>query len=220
MNKLFGGGSKKLDPQKLPALHSFVDVTVMGRPLQSVSVEHVGPKEIVLGDVLGHAGESAVIVYQNDVGRFRGSARIVGSKDGTTRLELSEGIEAVAGGGAQKRSSMRLDTLVQGYWRFAPGGKGVGEFMKGSVRDISSGGCALIANRQFKMNQMLEIKLHLRSDAEPLKVLGEVVRTAPIPTSGRFSHGLRFQGLRPEEEHAIFEFINRKQTELRSRGLA
>ena len=220
LNKLLGGRSKKIDPQKLPQLHSFVDITVMGRGLKSVSVERVGAKEIAVAEILGRAGENAVIVYQNELGRFRASARITGVKNGATRLELSEQIEAVAGDGEQKRSSMRLDKLVQGYWRFAPSGTGVGEFMKGSVGDISSGGCALITSRQFKMNQMLEVKLYLRPDSEPLLVLGEVVRTAPIPTSGKFSHGLRFQGVSSEGEHAIAEFINRKQTELRSRGLA
>jgi c-di-GMP-binding flagellar brake protein YcgR len=51
-------------------------------------------------------------------------------------------------------------------------------------------------------------------------LLGEVMRHDHIPTSGKHSHGLRFQGVRPEEEQAIVDFINKKQADLRSRGLA
>jgi hypothetical protein len=97
---------------------------------------------------------------------------------------------------------------------------GVGEFMKGSIRDISRGGCAIIVDRQCKVGQWLEVKMSLRSDAPPLTVLGEIMRCEQVPTSGKFSHGLRFQGLTPEEDHVILEFINRKQADLRSRGLA
>jgi hypothetical protein len=41
-----------------------------------------------------------------------------------------------------------------------------------------------------------------------------------VPTSGKHSHGLRFQGVTPDEDRAILEFINKKQADLRSRGLA
>jgi len=215
-----GGNSKKSVPEeKLPMLHSFVDVTVAGRATRSVPVEDVGPKAIVVGDVVGRAGERAAFVYENALGRFRFGASISGVRGGMTVFEVPTRIDPV-GGGAQKRSSVRMDVLVAGLWRFAPGGKGVGEFLKGNVRDISRGGCALIMDRQCKVGQMLEVKLQLRSGVAALTVLGEVMRAEQVPTSGKFSHGLRFHGLRPEEDHAILEFINNKVAELRSRGLA
>jgi c-di-GMP-binding flagellar brake protein YcgR len=105
-------------------------------------------------------------------------------------------------------------------WRLTNNGKGTGEYLKGSIRDISRGGCALIMDRQCKVGQMLEIKMNLRGDAPPLQVLGEVMRVETIPTSGKHSHGLRFQALSPDEDRAILEFINKRQADLRSRGLA
>jgi c-di-GMP-binding flagellar brake protein YcgR len=102
----------------------------------------------------------------------------------------------------------------------APGGMGVGEFMKGSIRDISRGGCAIIVDRQCKVGQWLEVKMTLRADSPPVTVLGEIVRCEQIPTSGKFSHGLRFHGVSAEEDRTILDFINRRQAELRSRGLA
>jgi c-di-GMP-binding flagellar brake protein YcgR len=218
---LFGRNSQKTVPEdRLPVLHSFVDVTVTGRPMRSVSVEEVTSKIIAVGDIIGKAGERGAFIYQNQNGKFRFGATIVEVKDGMTYFAAPSKVESLGGGGAQKRSSVRLDTLVPGMWRMAPGGMGVGEFMKGSIRDISRGGCAIIVDRQCKTGQWLEVKMSLRGDAPPLTVLGEIVRCEQVPTSGKFSHGLRFQGLTPDEDHAILEFINRKQAELRSRGLA
>jgi hypothetical protein len=218
---LFRGSAKKGIPEdKLPALHSFVDVTVGGRAARSVSVEEAGPARIVVSDVIGRKGERAVFVYQNAAGKFRFPASIIEVRGGKTYFDMPQRIEALGGGGHQKRSSVRLDTLLSGHWRMAPGGKGVGEFMRGSIRDISRGGCALITDRMCKVGQTLEVRVALSSNAGPLVVLGEVVRAEQVPTSGKFSHGLRFQGLTPVEDRAILEFINRRTAELRSRGLA
>ncbi|HEV7180678.1 MAG TPA: hypothetical protein VGN11_12460, partial [Candidatus Baltobacteraceae bacterium] len=80
---------------------------------------------------------------------------------------------------------------------------------------------SLICERAMKLGTKLEVQLPLRSGgAAPVVLLGEVMRHDHIPTSGKHSHGLRFQGVRPEEEQAIVDFINKKQADLRSRGLA
>ncbi len=221
LKSLFRSAAKKGIPEeRLPVKESFVDVTVTGRPARSVSVEEVGPKYIVVSDAVGRAGERGAFVYQTPAGRFRFGATIAKVEHGLTFFEMPTKVEAIAGGGAQKRSSVRMDTLVPGMWRMAPGGKGVGDFMKGSIRDISRGGCALIMDRQCKVGQWLEVKMVLRTDAPPIILAGEIMRVQQVPTSGKFSHGLRFHGVGPEEDHAILEFINRKQAELRSRGLA
>ena len=222
LKSLFRSSAKKsvIPEERLPVVHSFVDVAVTGRPVRSVSVEQCGPKAIVLSDVVGRTGERGAFVYQTPAGRFRFGATIVKVEGGQTHFEMPQRVEALGGGDAQKRSSVRLDTLVQGQWRMAPQGIGVGEFMKGSIRDISRGGCALIMDRQCKVGQWLEVKIALRSDAQPLTVVGEIMRVVQVPTSGKFSHGLRFHGVTPEEDHTILDFINRRTAELRSRGLA
>ncbi len=218
---LFRGSAKKNIPEeKLPPLHSFVDVTVSGRAARSVSVEETGPDRIAVGDVVGRKGERAVFVYQSPLGRFRFAANIAEVRGGLTYFEMPQRIESLAGGGKQKRSSVRLDTLLSGHWRMAPGGKGVGEFVKGSIRDISRGGCALIMDRMCKVGQTIEVRMSLSSNSGPITLLGEVMRVEQVPTSGKYSHGLRFQGQTPLEDRAILEFINRRTAELRSRGLA
>lgn len=218
---LFRGSGKKTVPEdKLPPLHSFVDVTVGGRAARSVSVEEAGPARIVVGDVVGRKGERAVFVYQNANGKFRFPVSIIEVRGGMTYFDMPQKIESLGGGGKQKRSSVRLDTLLSGHWRMAPGGKGVGEFMRGSIRDISRGGCAIITDRLCKVGQTLEVRMTLNSSAPPITLLGEVMRAEQVPTSGKFSHGLRFHGLTPVEDRAILDFINRRTAELRSRGLA
>jgi c-di-GMP-binding flagellar brake protein YcgR len=72
----------------------------------------------------------------------------------------------------------------------------------------------------LKLGAKVEVQMQLKSGAAPLTLLGEVMRHQDIPTSGKHSHGVRFAGVRPAEDQAIIEFINRKQTDLRNRGLA
>lgn len=206
--------------EQMPVLHSFVDVSVSGRRMRSVAVEEISDQHIAVGDAIGRAGERGAFVYQNSSGKFRFGATILQVKNGFTYFTLPKKVEALGGGSAQKRASVRMDTLLAGTWRMAPDGVGVGEFMKGSIRDISCGGCALITDRQCKVGQWLEVRINLKSDAQPLTLVGEIKRCEVVPTSGKFSHGLRFHALTPEEDKAIREFIHRRQTELRNRGLA
>jgi hypothetical protein len=222
LKSFFGGRGDDVPPTKLPLLNSFVDVIVTGRPAQSVTVESVSPKAIVTRDALGRVGEVAVLVYTAAAGRFRAEARILSVNATSTTFELPRRISLIgAAGGAQKRQNVRLDAIVSGEWRFAPRGVGSGEFSKATVRDISRGGCSLILDRPLKLHTNVEVRMKLRQDGSaPVTLLGEVMRHEEIKTSGKHSHGLRFHGVRPDEDQAIIDFINRRQADLRSRGLA
>jgi hypothetical protein len=221
MFKTLFGAKPSIPAGKLPQPHSFVDVVVGGRQARSVTVESVGPRGIVTRDVLGRAGEAAVILYSTSAGRYRAATKILAASANSTHFDTPKRIELVgATSGSQKRSSVRLDTLVPGHWRFAPSGKGSGEFHRATVRDISRGGCSLIVDRPLKGGTTVEVRIALKPDVPPVILLGEVVRHQEIKASGKHSHGLRFHGVTPEEDHAIVDFINRKQAELRNRGLA
>jgi hypothetical protein len=219
---IFGGrGGSAVPLSKLPQLNSFVDVIVDGRPARSVTVESVGAKGVVTRDALGSVGETAVLVYNAAAGRFRMETKIVAVSAKSTQFDPPKRLSLIgAAGGSQKRQNVRLDAIVTGEWRFAPGGVGSGEFAKATIRDISRGGCSLIVDRELKLHTKVEIRMKLKSDAPALNFLGEVMRHEKIKSSGKSSHGLRFHGLRPEEDQAIIEFINRRQADLRSRGLA
>jgi hypothetical protein len=215
---IFGGRGGAVPLSKLPQLHSFVDVVVGGRPARSVTVESVGAKGVVTRDALGRVGEIAILIYNAAAGRFRMETKIVAVNSTSTQFDPPKRLSMIgAASGSQKRQSVRLDAIVTGEWRFAPGGVGTGDFARATIRDISRGGCSLIVDRELKLHTKVEVKMNLKSD---LVLLGEVMRHEKIKSSGKFSHGLRFHGLRPDEDQAIIEFINRRQADLRSRGLA
>jgi len=214
-------GKAAIPPAKLPQRNSAVDVVVGGRASRTVTVDDCSDRGIVTRDVIGRPGEPAVFVYTTPAGRFRLQTKIAAVKGTNTYFEPPKRVDLVgAAQASQKRSSVRLDALVIGGWRFVLGGKGSGEFLRGTIGDISRGGCALTTDRPLRPGTTLEVKLTLREDKPPLVLLAEVMRHHEIRASGKHSHGVRFRGVRPEEDNAIIEFINRKQSELRSRGLA
>ena len=221
LKSLFGGRTGSLPASKLPQIHSMVDAFVGSRPARSVTVEGVTSKGIAIGESLGKPGETVVLVYVTQAGKFRAQTKILATNGSATQLDVPKKAALIgAATGAQKRQSVRLDTLVTGQWRSAPGGKGMGDFARATLRDISRGGCSLIMDRPLKLGTMVEVKMALSSQRPPLALLGEVMRHEQIETSGKQSHGLRFHGIRPEEDQAIIDFINHKQTDLRNRGLA
>jgi c-di-GMP-binding flagellar brake protein YcgR len=120
----------------------------------------------------------------------------------------------------QQRAAVRLEVTVPGLWRDAPGGKAVGAYTRGSITDISRTGASLTVDREIKRGTQLEIKLSVSTSARPLVLLGEVMRSNPVEASGKSALGLRFLGITPEEDRTIMEFINKRQAERRSRGLA
>lgn len=220
---LFGGKSGVISPTKLPQLHSFVDVIVGGKSARQVTVESVGPKGIVTSEAtLGKVGDGAVLVYQATSGRYRAQTKIAAIGTAKTTFDMPRKVSLIGAApqaGTQRRS-VRLDAIVMGSWRFAPNGIGHGHFQKATIRDISRGGCSLIIDRGLKHGQQVEVKMQLRPDGPEMTFFGEVMREEVIKNSGKHSHGLKFAGIRPDEDQAIVEFINRKQSELRSRGLA
>lgn len=214
-------GMRAIPPSRLPQRNSSVDVVVGGRASRTVTVDECGERGIVTRDVIGRIGEPATFVYATPAGRFRLQTKILAVKGSNTYFEAPKRVDMVgAAQNVQKRSSVRLDALVVGAWRFATNGKGTGEFLRATIGDISRGGCALTTDRPLRPGTTLEVKLTLREGKPPLILLAEVMRHHEIRASGKHSHGLRFRGVRPEEDNAIVEFINRKQSELRSRGLA
>jgi c-di-GMP-binding flagellar brake protein YcgR len=222
------GFKPKSSPQELrtrmPALHAFVDLTVVrGGGSGSVSIDAVGPKTMTVSALPGlTVGAVGVFVYANAAGKYRFSSKCVSIKGAQAIFQLPAKIDALQtfGGGAQKRSSMRLDTTVPAQWRPAPAGKGNGEFTRGSVTDISRTGSSLIADRELSKGTQVEVRFTLNSASAPITLLGEVMRTSKIERSGKFSLGLRFHGVSANDDRAIMDFINKRQAERRSRGLA
>lgn len=206
----------RVDTSRLPRAGTHVEVIAAGRAARIASVESV-EHVIRLAGVIARAGENAVFVYSGESGRYKFSTKCVEYRDGYTTFALPRRVSHIGAAVApQKRANVRLDAPVTGWWRPAPGGKGVGQFDRGHVRDISRGGCSVILERAFRPGALLEVRLALGAGPS-LSLLGVVMRCeAAGPRHS--THGLRFQGLTPAEDRAILTFINRSHVELRGRG--
>ncbi len=223
MLRLFGFGGKPVPPQlraKLPRLNAFVDLTIAGGgPRGSVCVESLDGREIGVTSLPGmRAGTTGIFNYQNPAGTFRFSAKCT-ALNRTAHFALPARIDAV-NSGAQQRSAVRIEATVQAQWRFAPNGRGAGEYVRSSLTDLSRTGASLISERDLKVGTQVEVRFALRSGAPPLVIVGEVMRSTRFETAAKHSLGLRFHGVSPDEDHAIMEFINKRLADRRSRGLA
>lgn len=225
----FGGNKEQTDKlrSKFPPSHSLIEMHVTGGgPKGSVTFEALHDKVFTVHALPGmHAGQTAVFIYQTPGGKFRFSSRCQLVKGQHAVFALPARIETIeafgaAAGGAQKRQAVRLEATVPSMWRFANNGKGMGDFSRGALTDISRTGGSLITDRDLKRGTQVEVKFQTSSGQAPFVLLGEVMRTQKIEASGKFSLGLLFHGVTADEDRAIMDFINKRQAERRSRGLA
>ena len=205
----------------LPAIHSFIDIAVKNGPKGSVCFENSTTSSFVTTALPGmKAGQSATFTYSNTVGRFRFAASVTASDDKQATFAMPSRIETIQKfAGSKKRTNVRIDTTTACQWRYAPMGKIPTEWQKGSVSDISRAGASLTMDRELKIGTVVELKVPLKANGDSVDMRGEVRRADKIATSKKHSVGLRFAGLPPETDRAILEFINRRQTDLRNRGL-
>jgi PilZ domain len=208
---------------KLPQLNSFVALAMTGSgPRGSVCIETLTERNVAVTALPGTStGATGVFTYENAVGKFRFAAKCVALRQGIATFAIPERIEALqVFAGAQQREAVRLDVTVTARWRYAPGGRGNGEFERASLTDISRTGASLLVDRDIRRGTYLETCFTVSPAAPPLVLIGEVMRSSGIESSKKISLGLRFNAVKPAEDRAITEFINKRQAERRNRGLA
>lgn len=220
---LFG---KKLPSTKelrdmLPSLHSFVDVSVRNGPKGSVCFESTGVKTLVTSLLPGMApGQQVTFVYQNGSGKYRFTSAIKALDDKQATFDIPAKIETIQKfGGARKRTNVRIDTTVTVQWRYSSTGKIESEWQKGVLSDISRTGSSLAADREVKTGNIIELKIPLRPEGQPITVRADARRVDKIEGTQKYNVGLSFHPLRADDERAVIEFINRRQVDLRNRGL-
>ncbi len=221
---LFGKAapSTKQLREMLPSLHSFVDVVVRNGPKGSVCFENAGTKTFTTSVLPGMSpGQQVSFNYSNTGGKYRFSAAIKSVDDKQATYEMPGKIETVQKfGGTRKRTTVRIDTTVSVQWRYGSTGKIESEWQKGVLSDISRNGSSLACDREIKTGNIIELKIPLATDGgAPILVRGDARRIDKIENTSKYNVGLAFHPLRPEAERAIIEFINRRQVDLRNRGL-
>jgi c-di-GMP-binding flagellar brake protein YcgR len=207
--------------EMLPALHSFVDVAIKNGPKGSVCFENAGTKTFLTSALAGMAaGQSVSFVYSNAQGRYRFTATISATDGKQATFAMPSRIETVQKfAGAHKRTTVRMDTTVAMSWRYEQVGKIPSQWQKAFVSDISRTGCSLATDKPIKVGNKLELKLPLKPGGADVEVRAEAMRVDTIEATKKFSVGLKFASGQAEAERAVVDYINRRQTDLRGRGL-
>jgi c-di-GMP-binding flagellar brake protein YcgR len=213
--------SSKQIREMLPSLHSFVDCAVRNGPKGSVCFENAGLKTFTTSVLPGMSpGQQASFNYSNTGGKYRFSAVIKSVDDKQATFDMPGKIETVQKfGGSRKRTTVRIDTTVTIQWRYSSTGKIESEWQKGVLSDISRTGSSLATDKVIKTGNILELKIPLAQDGTPILVRADVRRVDKIENTSKYNVGLAFHPLKPDAERAVIEFINRRQVDLRNRGL-
>jgi c-di-GMP-binding flagellar brake protein YcgR len=216
-----GAPSTKQLREMLPSLHSFVDVAVRNGPKGSVCFENAGIKTFTTSVLPGMSpGQQASFNYSNTGGKYRFNAAIKSVDDKQATFDMPGKIETVQKfGGSRKRTTVRIDTTVTVQWRYGATGKIESEWQKGVLSDISRTGSSLAADREIKSGNIIELKIPLAQDGAPILVRADARRVDKIANTSKYNVGLAFHPLKPDAERAVIEFINRRQVDLRNRGL-
>ena len=207
--------------EMLPSLHSFVDVAVRNGPKGSVCFENSGPTTFVTSVLPGMSpGQQVSFNYQNTGGKYRFSTAVKAVDAKQATFQLPGKIETVQKfGGSRKRTNVRIDTTVTMQWRYHSTSQIQSEWQKGVLSDISRTGSSLATVRVIKVGNMLELKIPLAGAAEPITVRADAKRVDKIEGTQKYNVGLSFHPLKAEVDRAITDFINRRQVDLRNRGL-
>jgi c-di-GMP-binding flagellar brake protein YcgR len=213
--------SSKQLREMLPSLHSFVDVAVRNGPKGSVCFENAGIKTFVTSVLPGMSpGQQVSFNYSNTAGKYRFNAAIKAVDDKQATFEMPGKIETVQKfGGSRKRTTVRIDTTVTVQWRYSSEGKIESEWQKGVLSDISRNGSSLACDRVIKTGNIIELKIPLSQDGAPIQVRADARRVDKIENTSKYNVGLAFHPLKADAERAVIEFINRRQVDLRNRGL-
>ncbi|HEV8021062.1 MAG TPA: PilZ domain-containing protein [Candidatus Lustribacter sp.] len=215
------GPSPKQIRDMLPSLHSFVDVQVRNGPKGSVCFENSGISTFVTSVLPGMSpGQVVNFFYSTSSGKFRFSTSVKAVDAKQATFEIPDKIETLQKfGGAKKRTNVRIDTTITSQWRYSSTGKIESEWQKGVLSDISRTGSSLATDKVIKSGTVLELKIPLKADGSTISLRAEAKRVDKIENTQKHNVGLAFHPLSADADRAIIEFINRRQVDLRNRGL-
>jgi hypothetical protein len=224
MLNFFGSSKKKPGPLKvremLPATHAFVTYTARGNgPQGRVCFEGASLKTFRTTIVSGMVpGQSGVFTYANANGKFTFAARLVSLGNDQAVFKMPETVTALERLPSQeRRAEPRIETSVIAEWRFKPAGRILAPWSKVVVSELSRTSASMMVERDFKPQEAIEIRAVLGGDEA---VVLEATAVRSEPAGAKFKVSILFNHLDEESSHVITRFVNRRMTELRSRGLA
>jgi hypothetical protein len=209
-----------LPREMLPVVDSFVDVAVGDRSdRHSVPVDALDAQTFstrLLPD-LG-VGEHADFLYTTSVGRFRFTTTCCRLDETHAHFKTPTNIKTIVAFGS-KRRSLRVESTLAVQWRYAPSGVGNGDYLKGALSDVSRGGASLVVGREIKCGTQVELRLTLAALATPVIMIAQVLRSAKIASSGKYSAAVCFDSVDEAAVKAIEQFVHERQQVRRDRGV-
>ena len=115
-----------------------------------------------------------------------------------------------------RSTELRVDTSVGAEWRFKPVGKIASPWSRVVVNELSRSNAIMTTDRALKLQDAIEIRAVLDGQ-HPSTFDAAVVRCDQ--TGAKFKVALAFKHVDEEHSHVITRFLNKRMTELRSRGL-
>jgi hypothetical protein len=203
---------------KLPQVNGFVDVAVgPNGPRESIPIDDITGTSLVARCPEGlERGASVDFLYTNLIGRFRFATRCLTLEGREAHFELPVIIKTLQTFG-YRRNAQRIQWLIPVQWRYAPEGIGYGNYLAGSLNDLSRTGASLVVERELKSGSQVEIRFALKPD-ETFVALCQVVRAAKIDTSARSAVGIRFIEIDALAERKLVDYICERQTLRHDRG--
>ncbi len=110
-----------------------------------------------------------------------------------------------------------IRVMLSTSWRALNGDRGVGEWSRATITDLGLAGVTLVTDRPIPRGLPLELKFALGSGEAAVRYPAEVLDELAEPPAGRRRYAIRFTDLLPADETAIGEYINRRETERRTR---
>lgn len=209
-----------LPREMLPIVDSFVDVAVGDRTERhSVPVDTLDAQTFStrLLPALG-VGERADFLYTTAVGRFRFTTTCCRLDETHAHFKTPTNIKTIVAFGS-KRRWFRVESTMSVQWRYAPGGVGSGDYLKGALSDVSRGGASLVVGREIKCGTQVELRLALGAFVAPVILLAHVLRSGRIASSAKYSAAVCFDSIDDAAVKAIDQFVHERQKVRRDRGV-
>jgi hypothetical protein len=205
---------------KLPEIHAFVDLAIGGSLVrESVPVNNITPTALVIRHVDGlEPGTAADLLYANAGGKFRFRTVCSKVKGNEAYLDLPQSIKTIEQYSA-RRSAERIPWVTNVQWRYAPDGVGFGDYLPASMMDVSRGGVSLVVGREVKIGTQVEVRFVLNSKRKLFVEICQVMRSAKIETSDKYSVGLRFLTIDRQDERLLIASLEERRSLRRHRGV-
>ena len=109
--------------------------------------------------------------------------------------------------GPERRVHVRTSKPVQATIQI-PSNNVLMDWHSVSIKNISAGGLYFTCDREFSAGSLLNFKIHLSSEARPVRCTGKILRVGKIGGSETFGAAVCFVDIDPADQNLINTFAS------------